>query len=326
MTDLETLRRTLFDPKVLTVELGAFRGLYLTRSTDESVRAAAQHGGTVSTLMMLALSEGIIDTAVVANQKEDLLTEGIAVQDSRGIIASSKSKFVVAPTIGKFNETARGSSKRIGLVATPCQALALAKMRVNAVTEDEHIIQKLHLVIGLFCGWALAWEGLKKLISRKVGDTPIQKLDIPPSRHQCMELTTAERTIEIPLEEVEGLVRESCRYCFDMTCEFSDISVGSARSEKGWEVDKGWNQVIVRTKLGDQLIDTARSKGMLEFRDVPEANLDKLKGAALNKKKTCFQNLIKKSGSPHDLLYLDDQDPVVSQWKEKVRGMGRSDK
>jgi coenzyme F420 hydrogenase subunit beta len=275
MTDLETLRRALFDPKDLTVELGAFRGLHLTRSADESVRAAAQHGGTVSTLMMLALSEGIIDTAVVANEKEDLLTEGIAVQDGRGIIESSKSKFVVSPTIGKFNEAARGPSKKIGLVATPCQALALAKMRVNAVTEDEPIIQKLHLVIGLFCGWALSWEGLKTLISSKLGDTPIQKLDIPPSRHQCMELTTAEGTIEIPLEDVEGLVRESCRYCFDMTCEFSDISVGSARSESGWEVDKGWNQVIVRTKLGEQLIDTARSKGMLEFKDVPEANLDK---------------------------------------------------
>jgi len=316
MTDLETLRHALFDPEDLTLELGAFRGLYLTRSTDESVRAAAQHGGTVSTLMMLALSEGIIDTAVVANEKEDLLTEGIAVQDGRGIIASSKSKFVVSPTIGKFNEAARGPSQKIGLVATPCQALALAKMRVNAVAEDEETIRKLHLVIGLFCGWALSWEGLRTLIARKLGDTAIQKLDIPPSRHQCMELTTAAGTIEVPSEEVAAAVRESCRYCFDMTCEFADISVGSARSEEGWEVDKGWNQVIVRTELGERLVDTARSKGLLEFREVPEGNLDKLKRAALNKKKTCLQNLVEKSGNPDNLLYLNNQDPFVSQWKD----------
>jgi coenzyme F420 hydrogenase subunit beta len=319
MTDLDAMRRALFDPEDLTSELGAFRGIYLTRSTDERLRAAAQHGGTVSTLMMLALSEGIIDTAVVANEKEDLLTEGIAVQDTRGIIESGKSRFVVSPTIGKFNETARGPSEKIGLVATPCQALALAKMRINTVADDEQIIQKLRLVVGLFCGWALSWEGLKTLISGKVGDAQIQKLDIPPSKYQCMELTTAVDTIKIPLEDVEGFVRESCRYCFDMTSEFADISVGSARSDKGWQVDKGWNQVIVRTTLGEQLIDTARSRGMLEFRDVPEANLDKLKRAALNKKIACLQKLVEKSGSPDDLLYLDKQDPVVSRWKDGTR-------
>ncbi len=318
MTDLGTLRQALFDPKDLILELGAFRGLYVTRATDERVRAAAQHGGTVSTLMMLALSEGIIDTGVVAKERGDLLTEAIAVQDGHGILGSSKSKFVVSPTIGKFNQAARSSSRDIGLVATPCQALALAKMRVNAVAEDEEAIRKLHLVIGLFCGWALSWEGLRRLISRTLGDTPIQKLDIPPSRHQCLQLTTAAGTIEVPLEEVEPFVRESCRYCFDMTCEFADLSVGSARSEEGWEVDKGWNQVIVRTKLGERLVDAARSKGVLEFKDLPEANLDKLKRAALNKKKTCLQNLVEKSGRPDNLLYLDKEDPIVSQWKEEI--------
>jgi coenzyme F420 hydrogenase subunit beta len=42
--------------------------------------------------------------------------------------------------------------------------------------------------------------------------------------------------------------------------------------------------VIVRTKKGQNLIEIAREKGILEFRDVPEGNLERLKKASLNKK------------------------------------------
>ncbi len=38
-----------------------------------------------------------------------------------------------------------------------------------------------------------------------------------------------------------------------MTAEFCDLSVGGARSADGWDVDKGWNQVIVRSDKGEQL-------------------------------------------------------------------------
>jgi coenzyme F420 hydrogenase subunit beta len=84
---------------------------------------------------------------------------------------------------------------------------------------------------------------------------------------------------------VEKCVRPSCRSCSDMTAEFSDISVGSARLPEGWEEAKSWNQVIVRTETGQKLIDLARQKGVLEFREVPEGNLERLKKASLSKKK-----------------------------------------
>jgi coenzyme F420 hydrogenase subunit beta len=71
-----------------------------------------------------------------------------------------------------------------------------------------------------------------------------------------------------------------------MTAEFSDLSVGSARLPEGWETARFWNQVIVRTKRGSDLLDLARRKGVLEFREVPAGNLEKLKAASLNKKRT----------------------------------------
>ncbi len=62
-----------------------------------------------------------------------------------------------------------------------------------------------------------------------------------------------------------------------MTAEFCDLSVGGARSADGWDIDKGWNQVIVRSEKGEQLLKLAREKGILEFKEVPETGLDKIK-------------------------------------------------
>jgi coenzyme F420 hydrogenase subunit beta len=310
-TDLEALKKRLFDQADLTPELGPFRGLYMTRAAEEKVRSAAQHGGTVSALVRLALEERMIDTAVLAEEQQAFLSEAVTVRNPSEVLKGAKSKFVVSPTVAAFNEIAKGKAVKIGVVATPCQALALAKMRLKPFSETDTSIDKLKLVIGLFCGWALSWRGLKKLLSERFQGESIQGLDIPPSKHQCMEVHTSKGIVELPIEDILSSVRESCKYCFDMTCEFCDISVGSARSPEGWEVDRGWNQVIVRTLKGQALLDLARSRGLLEFRDVPEENLEKLKRASMNKKRTCVKNLIEKSGSPDDLLYLDSSDPVV---------------
>lgn len=59
-----------------------------------------------------------------------------------------------------------------------------------------------------------------------------------------------------------------------------------------------------------ELLELARSWGLLEFRDVPEGNLEKLKKASMNKKRTAGKNLAEKSDSPGNLLYLDSNDPV----------------
>jgi coenzyme F420 hydrogenase subunit beta len=310
-TDLEGLRRALFDPADMTPEVGAFKGLYITRAADESIRARAQHGGTVTALIQLAIDEGVIDEAVLSDQNEQFLPNAETVRKSSDAIDRGKSKFVVSPTVCAFNEASKGDAAKIGVVATPCQALALSNMKVNPLLGDETRTEKLALVIGLFCGWALDWRKFKRLLQDKVRDVTVEGVDIPPSKHACMEVYTDAGTLEIPIDEVNECVRESCDYCFDMTCEYADLSVGSARSRDGWEVDKGWNQVIVRTALGEKLLKLAESIGVLEFKAVPEGNIERLKKASANKKRTCIENLKKLTGDAHDLRYLDTDDPVV---------------
>ncbi len=312
-TDLQELRQLLFDPGDLGPELGPLKGFYVTRAADGQVRAAAQHGGTITALVSLALSEGLIDSAVLTGQQPDFLPQAVTVNDIEDVASRAGSKFVVSPTVAEFNRACEGVAEKIGVVATPCQCLALAKMRAYGKLVAESPVRKLSLVIGLFCGWALSWRRLKGLLAEHVREAEILGMDIPPSKHQCMEVYTSGETIEIPIEQVQECVRPSCNYCFDMTAEFADISVGSARSLEGWEVDKGWNQVIVRTTLGNQLLSLAREKAVLEFKEVPDGNLAKLKAASLNKKRACLKNLAARSGSREHLYYLNRSDPVISR-------------
>jgi coenzyme F420 hydrogenase subunit beta len=153
------------------------------------------------------------------------------------------------------------------------------------------------VVIGLFCGWALSWRDLTAVVQEKTEPSGVTGMDIPPSRYHTLELYTAGGTIPVSLDEVTPCVRPACRSCGDMTAEFSDLSVGSARLPEGWQEARGWNQVIVRTPLGGELLELARRRGVLEFRDVPAGNWDKLKAAALAKKQAALRRRQAPSGT-----------------------------
>jgi coenzyme F420 hydrogenase subunit beta len=283
--DLDDLRRKLYDEKDCTPELGAMKEFFITRAADEGIRQRAQHGGTVTALVALALREGLIDAAVLAEEGEGLLPRSITVCDPEAALRLGRSRFVVSPAVAEFNRICRGDAAKIGVVATPCQALALAKIRTQPVSAAEDGIEKLRLVVGLFCGWALSWQKLAALLGGKTDLSRVKGMDIPPSRYHTLEVFTPEGTVRVSLDEVIPCVREACRSCGDMTAEFSDLSVGSARLPEGWETARSWNQVIVRTQRGMDLLELARRRGVLEFREAPAGNMDKLKVASLGKKR-----------------------------------------
>ena len=309
--DLQSLREQFFDPQDMTPELGPMKGFFLVRAADPQIRRDGQHGGTVTALLSFALETGKIDLAVIAGQSPDLLPFGIVAQTPREIRNGAKSKFVAAPTLATLNKVLKESPQRVGIVATPCQALALAKMRAKPLPSPDRNIDQVKLIIGLFCGWALSWSALAKWMEAKFGNTPILGLDIPPSQHHSMEVHTPGGIVPIDLGEVLPMVRPACRYCPDMTAEFADLSIGSARLPEGWEAARGWNQVIVRSDRGAALMDSARKQGVLEFRHVPEGNLDRLKRASLQKKRNALKNLAQKSGKARDFIYLDPRDPLL---------------
>jgi len=317
-TDLQKLRNLLFDPADLTSEVGALKGYYFSRATDHELREDAQHGGTVTALMELALLEGLIDSVIISARDQEFGQNGIVVKDKTALRKNAGSNFTVSPTVATFNQlVAAKDARNIGVVATPCQVLALAKMKLKAEKEDRGKIDQLKLVIGLYCGWTLATEKFNELMGKNDIDLEsISGMDIPAGKNS-LEIYTGKGTKSFSLSDVQACIRSACHYCLDSTAEYADISVGAARFGENWEQMRQWNQIIVRTGKGRNLIDLAIKRGVLEVREAPVESLRQLKNAAAEKKRTVLQNIVKKSGSIKNLLYLDRHDPVVQRFLAK---------
>lgn len=305
-TDLDALRRQSFPAETILPQIGPFRGLYLARAADESIRASAQHGGSMTALVELALEEGFIDAAVLTRSRGGLAPEGVLAATAEEVRSCSGSSFQVPPTLAVLNRALKEDRYHsIGVVGTPCKTLAVYKMKAYPLPEEEDRSGNIGMVFGLFCGWGLDWDGLNALTAAHADPAKVSHMDIPPSKYHSLELREEGETVSVDLDEVTPLVRSGCRYCADMTAEFADLSVGGARSADGWDVDKGWNQIIVRSEKGQRLLDLAREKGVLEFKEPMEGGLEKLQKASMGKKRTAAANLRQLTGRPDGLGYLE---------------------
>ena len=305
-TDLDALRKQFFPEDAVLPEIGPFRGLYLARAADPAIRANAQHGGSMTALVELALKEGFLDAAVLTRSRGGLNPEGVLATTPEEVRACSGSSFQVPPTLATLNRALKEDQyHKIGVAGTPCKTLAVYKMKANLLPENDNHAGNIGMVFGLFCGWGLDWDGLNALAAKHADPAKVSHMDIPPSKYHSLELREDGETVSVNLDEVTPLVRSGCRYCADMTAEFADLSIGGARSAGGWEVDKGWNQIIVRSEKGEALLKLAQEKGVLEFKEAMEGGLEKLKKASLGKRRTAVKNLRELTGKAEDLGYLN---------------------
>ncbi len=274
--DLDEVSRRMFGAPYSMAPIGHHLSVKRSRAGKKTGRANFQAGGTVTALMTYALGAKKIDAAVLTG-REGLLPVPVVVTDPGAVAGFASSKYTAAPTLAAFNEAVREGRRNLGLVLTPCQALALAQMRANPMKQKD-FTDPVGFVAGLFCTWALDYRSLRDLLAEKTDINAIRKFDIPPPPAGVMEVYTESGRIDIPLDEVRKCVPNACDYCFDMTAEFTDVSVGV------FEGSAEWNTLVIRTERGRAMVEGAVKEGYLEVDGMPAENLEHLNSAAGNKK------------------------------------------
>lgn len=292
---MDLISRTLFGVAYDGKPLGEVRKVIIAKSRNPEILKRAQYGGTVSTLVCMALQEGMIN-AVVLTKLVDGSPTGVIASSREEVLACCGSNYLVSPTLEAFSQWQPRPKEMIGAVGTPCQLLALAKMRISPLAQQSNI-NRLVLNIGLFCTWGLS-QSFRKILADRVLLSKVWKTDVPPPPANVFQVYTSEGCISIPLDEVRPFIQPACTLCLDMTAEMADLSVGAAEG-----ID-GWNTVLIRTERGQQLIEAAVAEGLLETGQLPEANFNHLMESARLKKRRALQNLIQRSGSENQLLYL----------------------
>jgi coenzyme F420 hydrogenase subunit beta len=282
--DLNEIHRSLFGTDYEDVALGHARRIVMARARDRSWKKRAQNGGVVSALTDLALREGVIQAAVLTRRDTKLLPQGHVVRRREEILACAGSSYVSGPTLEALNRGPWNGDERIGVVGLPCQVLALGRMKVSSL-ERRTPIERLALVIGLFCTWALAYEPFMAFLKERFGERPIGKLDITPPPERSLHVRVEGELHQVPLDEVRPFIRPSCQVCLDMTSELSDISVGTVEGEEAW------NTVVIRTERGEELMKRAETMKILETRALPDDKLRHLKEASILKKRRALSAL-----------------------------------
>jgi coenzyme F420 hydrogenase subunit beta len=298
-TDLDAASDAVFAAPFDASPIGRTAEVLIARAVREGVRSKAQYGGAVSALVAFAIKRGFIDSAVLTRSDASILPVGVLVRNADEVLAHAGSNYAAAPTLAAFNrEAGREDVRSIGVVATPCQALALAKMRMSTLENRNHV-EKLSLVVGLFCTWALDYRDFAPFLASKMALDQIRKFDVPPPPANVFQVFSGADAVSVPLDEVRRFIRPSCSVCLDMTAEFADVSVGAA------EGIEGWNTLIVRSERGKEIVEAARKASVIETDALPGESLNHLKGASLGKRKRALANVREVTGSDDDLLYLE---------------------
>jgi len=296
-TDMNAISQKIFGTPYGENEIGTVKDVFMARATDNRIKKKAQYGGAVTALLSLALTEGVIDGAVLTKTSDDKSPAPFLAQSVDDVLKCAGSSYMACPVLGRYNQIPKDDSSKLGIVAMPCQVLSVAKMK-TVPPANRVSIGNVDMVIGLFCTWALSPDTFYQFLKENLDLSKVKKFDIPPPPANRFDVYTASGKTSFPLEQIRKHTMLACSHCLDMTSEFADISVGSV------EGTEGWNTVIVRTDAGADLMQRAKRKGKLQIDKLPESNLEHLKEAALLKKKRALNEIVKRSGDKKNLLYL----------------------
>jgi coenzyme F420 hydrogenase subunit beta len=185
-------------------------------------------------------------------------------------------------------------------------------MRVSPLKKN-NLMDRVTLIVGLFCTWALTYEPFMKYLKARVNGASIRKLDItPPPERLLKVITSDDHAWDVSIDEIRPFIRKTCGICLDMTSELSDLSVGTV------EGIEGWNTVITRSDLGEEILSRAEAAGVIESRPLPEENLRHLKEASLLKKKRALLTLKERGELEKGYIILSRQliGRILSEAKE----------
>jgi coenzyme F420 hydrogenase subunit beta len=241
--------------------IGIFKEAFVGRATRTDIQSKAQDGGIVTALLAYALDKQLIDAAVVAGRDSKWIAQPAVVTKSSDLVKYAGTKYTPSPTlIGVRSAIDDYAKSKVGMVGTPCQIKAARRIQTSPM-GNRRLAQAVKLTIGLFCMESYGYDRLVNYLAAKGIDTSnVTKVGI--KRGSFIAWSEDKEVLHVPLKEIDGFVRTSCKECDDFTAEFADISVGAIGSADGNST------IIARTEKGLQLLKDAAKAGYVEVREL----------------------------------------------------------
>lgn len=298
--DMDGVNRSVFGTGYSGGEIGQVLDIFMARTKDPDIKERGQDGGTVTSLLAMALQERLIDVVACTRMDSEKAPHGYLARNRRELLECAGSSYEAGFSLEAYRSLHKESTESLAIVGTGCQIEAVGKMKQNPPQNSPNPLN-IRFTVGLFCGWILSPRTFHPYLETICNLSQVCKFEIPHTPHYSFDFHFENDlgSGSVSLDEIKPYINPGCRYCWDLTAEFSDISVGSAGS-----AFPGWNTVVVRSPRGADIIALANRKNIIETQALPEQRLGHLKSAAMKKKRTAIGNITEKTGNEKDLLYL----------------------
>lgn len=265
-------------PRTITTEsslIGNVRDVFTAKTAIPEVKG--QNGGVVTSMLLYAFEEGLIDSAVVTVKSEDEPWRPVPIvaQTREDILRASGSIYVHSLTMETLMSAIKRGSRSIGFVGPSCNIDAVYKMQ-NSPYGLLHMFMRANILkMGLFCMDTFNYEGLKKFLEEKgIPLSTVEEMRIQKGKF-CIK-TESENIF--PLSDLDMYRNGSCTVCTDLTAEKSDLSFGGVGSKEGYTT------VLARTGLGLELFQDAEDRGYIKIEPLGREGLEKVLYQAKAKK------------------------------------------
>ncbi len=230
-----------------------YKSIKVAFAKDNQIREESTSGGVITTILIHALENNLIDAAVVVGTDElqPWKYKVKVAQTKEEILDASGSKYVFIP-VGEFLEKIKADNRRLAVVGTPCNIRVISNLQKT--NKFPHVV----LLLGVFCGYNIPLEATEFMLSKLgINKEEVKKLKYRAGEYPggfWVELKDGQ-VISLPKHYYDFIdlmfVPDGCLKCRDYTSETADISVGD-----GWGYGKS-SIVITRTELGEQLMNAA---------------------------------------------------------------------
>jgi len=271
--------------------IGDYLATYIGFASEENIRRVGTSGGIATQIVLYALSNNLIDGAIVNRFDRTRMTcESFVARNRQEVIAAAGSKYCPSTTNEALSDLT-SSREKLALVGLPCQVTGA----LRAAEVADHFKQ-IVLRIGLMCSHTITRAGTPFLLEKyALGCDNVKHLRYRAEGWPgalIVEYTTGDR-IEIPLavywREVFGpyfFTPYGCLLCDDFAAEQADIALGDAWLPHIRARDSiGTSLIVVRSERGMELMRRLHAEKRITVAQIDPSEVVRAQAGIIARKK-----------------------------------------
>ena len=126
-TDMDLISQQVFGVPYGEEEIGIVKEIFLARSADTEIREKGQDGGVVTTLLSVALAEGIVDGVVETKMDDDKTPRGFIARNREELLECAGNSYEPGSALEVLNRLPRESTEKLASLVYPARSRLLAR-------------------------------------------------------------------------------------------------------------------------------------------------------------------------------------------------------